>query len=172
MTDSAGVLVFRGGRVVLVRERYEEWANEQWSLPSGAVEVGESPEEAAVRELREETGLRVSVDRLTLVAEVLVVSSDGASRSTAWNFRADVPDGDFAIDDPDASVQEARWFSAAEAAQLVGAVPYPPLSHPVAALLEGAVPARWSFTYEPTVAFLDRVYEIASSPLSAGSAGR
>jgi 8-oxo-dGTP pyrophosphatase MutT (NUDIX family) len=165
MTDYAGVLAFREGRVALVRERYEDWEDEQWSLPSGAVEPGESPVEAAVRELLEETGLRVRVDQLTLMAEVLVVSGDGTSRSTAWNYRAEVPDGDFAIDDPDSSVQEARWFPSAEAVPLVRAVPYPPLSHPVAALLEGAAPARWTFTYEPAASFLDRVYEISSSAL-------
>ncbi|MDX6261170.1 MAG: 8-oxo-dGTP diphosphatase [Kribbellaceae bacterium] len=166
MTDYAGVLAFRDGQVALVRERYEDWENEQWSLPSGAVEPGESPAEAAVRELLEETGLRVHVDQLTLVAEVLVESRDGASRSTAYNYWAEVPDGDFAVDDPDASVQEARWFLPAEAIPLVSAVPYPPLSRPVAAQLEGAGPTRWTFTYDdPAVAFLDRVYEISSSAL-------
>jgi 8-oxo-dGTP diphosphatase len=166
MTDYAGVLAFREGRVVLVRERYEDWENEQWSLPSGAVEPGESPVEAAIRELREETGLRVRVDQLRLVAEVLVVSRDGVSRSTAYNYLAEVPDGDFAVDDPDASVQEARWFLPAEAIPLVGAVPYPPLSRPVVAHLEGGDPTRWTFSYDPAVALLERAYEISSSALS------
>ncbi|MEV6413514.1 NUDIX hydrolase [Kribbella sp. NPDC051718] len=166
MTDYAGVLAVREGRVVLVRERYEEWEDEQWSLPSGAVEPGETPAEAAVRELLEETGLRVRVDQLSLVAEVVVESRDGAARSTAYDYRAEVPDGDFAIDDPDSSVQEARWFLPAEAIPLVGAVPYPPLSQPVAAHLEGAGPTRWTFTYDDAaVAFLDRVYEVTRSAL-------
>ncbi|WBQ04304.1 NUDIX hydrolase [Kribbella sp. CA-293567] len=164
MADYAGVLAFRSGKVALVRERYEEWEDEQWSLPSGAVEPGESPAEAAVRELHEETGLRIDLDQLTLVAEVLVVSRDGATRSTAWNFRADVPSGDFAIDDPDASVQEARWFSPAEAIPLVTAIPYPPLSTPVAAYLRTAEPLRWTFTFDPGIALLDRTYTITSSP--------
>jgi 8-oxo-dGTP diphosphatase len=166
MTDFAGVLAFRDGRVALVREQYEEWTNEQWSLPSGKVEPGESPPEAAARELREETGLLVEPDQLTLIAEVLVVSHDGASRSTAWNYIADVPDGEFTIDDPDASVQEARWFSPADAIPLVAAVPYPPLSTPVATYLRAPIPTRWTFTYNPEVPFLDRTYEITSSPLS------
>ncbi|GAA0940225.1 NUDIX hydrolase [Kribbella koreensis] len=165
MTDYAGVLAFWEGRVVLVRERYEDWVDEQWSLPSGAVEPGETPAEAAVRELLEETGLRVRVDQLRLVAEVVVESRDGASRSTAYNYCAEVPDGDFAIDDPDGSVQEARWFLPAEAVPLVSAVPYPPLSQPVAAFLGGSGPTRWSFTYDPAVAFLDRVYEVTRSAL-------
>ncbi|MFI5713503.1 NUDIX hydrolase [Kribbella sp. NPDC051620] len=166
MTDYAGVLAFRGGRVVLVRERYEAWEDEQWSLPSGAVEAGETPAEAAARELLEETGLRVRADQLNLVAEVVVESRDGASRSTAYNYWAEVPDGDFAIDDPDNSVQEARWFLPAEAIPLVGAIPYPPLSQPVAAHLGGAAPTRWTFTYDDdAVALLDRTYEIRSSAL-------
>lgn len=78
MPDYAGVLAFRGDRVALVREHYEGWDDERWNLPSGAIEPGESPEEGAVRELREETGLVVPVSALTLVAEVLVQSLDGS----------------------------------------------------------------------------------------------
>jgi 8-oxo-dGTP pyrophosphatase MutT (NUDIX family) len=47
-----------GGRVLLVRDfiyPMQQWA---WSLPSGAVESGEDPFTAAVRELREEGGVR------------------------------------------------------------------------------------------------------------------
>ena len=35
-----------------------------WELPGGAVELGEAPEEAVLREVKEETGLDVSIDRL------------------------------------------------------------------------------------------------------------
>ncbi|MFJ8230399.1 NUDIX hydrolase [Streptomyces sp. NPDC094448] len=47
------------GRIVLVRRRVPE-GDLSWQFPAGKVEAGESPEEAAVREAREEVGLNVS----------------------------------------------------------------------------------------------------------------
>lgn len=66
----AGALVVREGLVLLVlRERS---GATRWELPSGLVEPGESLEDAARRETREETGLKVVVGRLlcTVVMEV------------------------------------------------------------------------------------------------------
>ncbi len=53
--------VFRGdGAILLVRER----ADGRWSLPGGWLDVGESPREAAAREVREESGYVVTTGRL------------------------------------------------------------------------------------------------------------
>jgi len=49
--------------LLFVKRRYEPYAG-MWSLPSGFMEYGESPEETARRETFEETGLRVRVERL------------------------------------------------------------------------------------------------------------
>ena len=59
----AGALVESDGRVVLVRRGVAPKAG-YWSLPSGYVEADELAEEAAVREMQEETGLEVEIDDL------------------------------------------------------------------------------------------------------------
>ena len=84
MPDHAGVLAFRENHLALVRERYEHWNSEHRNLPSGALEPGESPGDAAIRELHEEAGLIVTADQLTLITEVHVISQDHTHHSTAW----------------------------------------------------------------------------------------
>ncbi len=59
----AGVLVETGGRVVLVRRGVAPKAG-YWSLPAGYVEADEQAEDAAVREMHEETGLEIEIDDL------------------------------------------------------------------------------------------------------------
>jgi mutator protein MutT len=53
-----GAVVVHEGRVVLIR-RGKEPMYGRWIVPGGTVELGETLEEACVRELREETGLDV-----------------------------------------------------------------------------------------------------------------
>jgi ADP-ribose pyrophosphatase YjhB (NUDIX family) len=60
---AAGVLMLRGAEVLLVRRRYDPRAG-AWCLPAGFLEYGETPERCAVRELREETGLKARLTGL------------------------------------------------------------------------------------------------------------
>ncbi len=54
------VIIEYGGGVVLIKRRNPPYG---WALPGGFVEYGETLEEAAVREAREETGLEVELLR-------------------------------------------------------------------------------------------------------------
>ncbi len=72
-----GGVVIRDGQVLLV-QRAQEPLSGKWTLPGGAVELGETLEEAVVRELREETGLEVRV--LELVEAFERIARDGSDR--------------------------------------------------------------------------------------------
>ena len=74
-----GGVVLRDTRVLLVQRASEPLAG-QWSLPGGAVELGETLEEAVVRELKEETGLVVRVVELVEAFERIIRDDSGRSR--------------------------------------------------------------------------------------------
>jgi ADP-ribose pyrophosphatase YjhB (NUDIX family) len=60
---AVGVVLERDGLIVLCRRAHEPRLG-AWSFPSGFVDVGERLEDAAAREVEEETGLRVRLQRL------------------------------------------------------------------------------------------------------------
>lgn len=59
---SAAIIV-DGGKVLMVRRRISE-GELMWQFPAGGIETGETPEQAAVRETLEETGLEVKAVKL------------------------------------------------------------------------------------------------------------
>lgn len=65
-TEKPGIsaaIIVRGDRVLMVRRRISE-GELMWQFPAGGIEAGESPEQAAVRETLEETGLKVEAAKL------------------------------------------------------------------------------------------------------------
>ena len=58
-----GAAILRGGGLLAARRTTPPAAAGRWELPGGKVEAGESPTAALVREIREELGCGVAVDR-------------------------------------------------------------------------------------------------------------
>ncbi len=99
------------GRIVLIKRRFEPLAG-RWSLPGGALEVGETLQEGLVREMKEETGLDVEVgpildlfDRMTRDEEGRVrfhyVLADYLCRRVGGTLGAGSDAADIVLADPD-----------------------------------------------------------------------
>ena len=71
-----GAVIVHDGRVVLIKRRFEPLAG-HWSLPGGAVEVGETLEGCVAREMLEETGLEVEVGPVIEVFDRITRDQDG-----------------------------------------------------------------------------------------------
>ncbi len=102
-----GIVVLKPGAVLLVR-RGKPPSLGAWSLPGGAQEIGETAEEAARRELMEETG--VTVGPLALAANVDTIRRDAQGRVqyhyTILDFAAAWLDGEPVAG---TDVSEAIW---------------------------------------------------------------
>lgn len=98
---AAVVLLDDQSRALLIRQNYGAGL---WGIPGGAVEPGESPQEAAVREAREETGLEVELEYL-----VGVYCLRPERLGLRFVFKAHVSDGELQ-QFPTAEISGARWW--------------------------------------------------------------
>ena len=76
---AVGGIILDGEKVLLVRRGQEPLLG-QWSIPGGAVEVGEQLPEALRREILEETGLAVRVGEIVEVLDRIIHDEQGKVR--------------------------------------------------------------------------------------------
>ena len=74
------LLLTRGDQVLMALRQGTGFADGLWNLPSGKVEPGESAVAAVIREAREEIGIRLSEDQVSLAATVHCRNSDTDTR--------------------------------------------------------------------------------------------
>lgn len=109
----AAAVIVNDGRVLLVRRRVKE-GSLSWQFPAGAVEPGESSDEAAVRETLEETGLKVEA-----VKDLGKRVHPATGRQMSYTA-CTVVDGTARIGDAE-EIDAVEWL---ESSQLAEYVPY------------------------------------------------
>jgi len=109
---AVGAVVFKDGNVLLVR-RGQPPADGIWAIPGGRIELGESLQAAAEREILEETGVRIRAGQPVYTFDVIEHDGDGRIR-----FHYVIVDlvAEYVGGEPTAGddAREARWVSAAE----------------------------------------------------------
>ena len=108
---SAGGVVYRrepdGVEVVLAARRTRR-GDLAWGLAKGGIEVDESPQEAAVREVREETGIEAEIETSLGETRYFYVWEDVRIRKTVHFFLMRATGGD--PDDRDDEMEDVQWF--------------------------------------------------------------
>lgn len=104
---AVGAIVVKDGHVLLAR-RGKEPSYGLWSVPGGAVRLGEGLKPAAQREIREECGIEIDVADVVEVVERMVRDADGRIQYhyVIVDYLARWVSGDLA---PSSDVLEARW---------------------------------------------------------------
>lgn len=108
-----GAVVIHEGRVLLVR-RGKDPLRGRWVVPGGAVEAGETLEQAVVREVREETGVTVRPEGVLLVCDR--IQSEGGALQYHYviiDYRCAYLRGSARAD---SDAQEVAWVAPSELA--------------------------------------------------------
>lgn len=108
---SAGGVVIRDGECLVIRARNLK-GRSVWTFPKGQLQEGEDSRQAAVREVREETGWQCQIERELPRSEYWFQRNGQRIKKTVHWFRM-LPIEQ--VGKPDFEVEEARWMPIEEA---------------------------------------------------------
>lgn len=105
----AGVVIKQDGKYLLLQEKQPK-AYGLWNFPAGRVDLGESLEQAAIREAKEESGYDVE-----LIKEVAIFHAQ-ATDVVKHAYEAKIIGGK--LEFPDDEILDAQWFTLKEIEQM------------------------------------------------------
>jgi 8-oxo-dGTP pyrophosphatase MutT (NUDIX family) len=113
-TSAGGLVVDRteGAPRVALIGRVDRRGRLLWSLPKGHVEAGETNEDAAVREVEEETGIRGRVLAALGTIDYWFVAEDRRIHKTVHHYLLEASGGE--LSDEDIEVDEVAWVPLTE----------------------------------------------------------
>jgi 8-oxo-dGTP diphosphatase len=113
---AVGAIVVRDGRALLVRRGHPP-SEGLWAIPGGSVELGETLQEAAEREIMEETGLTIRAGEPVYTFDVILRDDAGRVRFhyVIVDLQADYVRGELHSGD---DARDARWVAPKELEKL------------------------------------------------------
>lgn len=108
-TSAGGVVLDADQANVALIGRLDRRGRLLWSLPKGHIEEGETPEQTAVREVAEETGIKSVVLRPLGTIDYWFVADNRRIHKTVHHFLLQATDGE--LSDDDVEVTEVAWVA-------------------------------------------------------------
>lgn len=116
-TSAGGIVITRvhGVYVAAVIARRNRAGRLEWCLPKGHLEGDETPEEAAIREIAEETGIQGAVVRRLGIVDYWFTGDDRRVHKVVHHFLLDAIGGTLSVEgDPDSEAEIAEWVALGE----------------------------------------------------------